>query len=101
MMSIRRSKFEIYMDTLAAIKGGTVTPTRIMYRANLSWEPLKQVFETLTAQGLIVERSMGDDDKRTKKVYALTEKGENVLNYFGRTKALMGVNRVVENFPLM
>jgi predicted transcriptional regulator len=99
MMSIRRSKFEIYMDTLAAIRGGTVTPTRIMYRANLSWEPLKQIFETLTAQGLIVERSMADD-KRTRKVYALTEKGENMLNYFGRAKALMGVNRVVENFPL-
>ena len=99
MMSIRRSKFEIYMDILAAIRGGTVTPTRIMYRANLSWEPLKQIFETLTAQGLIVERSMADD-KRTRKVYALTDKGENMLNYFGRAKALMGVNRVVENFPL-
>jgi len=99
-MSIRRSKFEIYMDILAAIKGGTVTPTRIMYRANLSWKPLKQIFETLTAQGLIVERSM-DDDKRTRKVYALTDKGENVLNYFDRTKALMDVNRAAENFPRM
>jgi predicted transcriptional regulator len=100
MMSIRRSKFEIYMDILAAIKGGTVTPTRIMYRVNLSWKPLKQIFETLTAQGLIVERSMADD-KRTRKVYALTEKGENMLNYFGRAKVLMDVDRAVENFPRM
>jgi predicted transcriptional regulator len=100
-MSIRRSKFEIYMDILAAIKGGTVIPTRIMYRVNLSWEPLKQIFKTLTAQGLIIEQSMEDDDKRIKKVYALTDKGENMLNYFDRAKALMDMNRAVENFPHM
>ena len=101
MMSVRRSKLEIYMDILAAIRGGTVIPTRIMYRVNLSWKPLKQIFETLTTQGLIVEQSMDDDDKRKKRVYALTDKGENVLNYFDRTKALMDVNRAAENFPRM
>jgi predicted transcriptional regulator len=101
MMSIRRSKLEIYMDVLAAIKGGTVISTRIMYRVNLSWGPLKQTFETLTIQGLIVEQSMDENSKRTRKIYALTEKGENVLNYFGRTKALMDVDRAVENFPRM
>jgi len=101
MMSIRRSKFEIYMDILAAIKGGTVIPTRIMYRVNLSWKPLKQILETLTAQMLIEEQPKGGIDKRTRKVYALTEKGENVLNYFDRAKVLMGIKRAVENFSRM
>jgi len=95
-MSSRRSKFEIYMDILAEIKGGTVIPTRIMYGVNLSWKPLKQILKTLTAQMLIEEQSMGDIDKRTRKVYALTEKGENVLNYFNRAKGLMEMERTVE-----
>jgi predicted transcriptional regulator len=95
-MSVRRSKFEIYMDILAAIKGGTVTPTRIMYRVNLSWKPLKQILETFQAQMLIEEQLKGDIGKR--KVYALTEKGENVLNYFNRAKVLMDIKRTVENF---
>lgn len=98
VISIRRSKFEIYMGILAAIKGGTVIPTRIMYRVNLSWKPLKQILETLQAQMLIEEQSIGGIDKRTRKVYALTEKGENVLNYFDRAKGLMEIERTVENF---
>ena len=89
------------MDILATIKGGTVIPTRIMYGANLSWKPLKQILKTLKAQGLIVEQSTDDNDKRTKKAYALTDKGENVLNYFDRAKALMDMKRAVENFPCM
>jgi predicted transcriptional regulator len=95
-MSSRRSKFEIYTDILAAIKGGTVTPTHIMYRVNLSWKPLKQILETLQAQMLIEEQPKGGIDKRTRKVYALTEKGENVLNYFNRAKGLMEMERTVE-----
>jgi len=95
-MPSRRSKFEIYIDILTEIKGGTVIPTRIMYGANLSWKPLKQILKTLTAQELIVEQSMGEGDKRTKKAYALTERGENVLKYFNRAKGLMELEKAVE-----
>jgi len=91
----RRSKFEIYLDILAEIKGGTVKPTRIMYGANLSWKPLKQILMMLTAQGLIVEQSMGDD-KRSRKSYSLTEKGENVLNYFNRARGLLKLEKAIE-----
>ena len=100
-MSTRRSKLEIYIDILAAIKGGTIIPTRIMYGANLSWKPLKQILKTLIAQGLIVEQSMDDDDKRTKRTYALTEKGDDVLKYFNRAKGLLERERAVENFSRM
>jgi len=95
-MPSRRSKFEVYIDILDEIKSGTGIPTRIMYGANLSWKPLKQILKTLTAQGLINERSMDDGDKRTKKAYAITEKGENVLKYFKRAKGLMELERAIQ-----
>jgi predicted transcriptional regulator len=95
-VSSRRSKFEIYIDILTEIKSGTVIPTRIMYGANLSWKPLKQILKTLTVQGLIAEQSMGNGDKRTKKAYALTERGDNVLKYFNRAKGLLELERAIE-----
>ena len=95
-MPSRRSKFEIYVDILTEIKSGAVLPTRIMYGANLSWKPLKEILKTLTAQGLIEEQSMDDGDKRTKKAYAVTEKGDNVLKYFNRAKGLMEMEKAIE-----
>jgi len=92
----RRSKFEIYMDVLAEIKRGTVIPTRIMYGTNMSWTPLMQTLRTLTAYGLIFEQSMGGDDNRTKKGYALTEKGETVLNYLNSAMGLLKLEKAVE-----
>lgn len=92
----RRSKFEIYVDILAEIKRGTVIPTRIMYETNLSWTSLMQTLRTLTAYGIILEQSMGGEDKRTKKVYALTEKGENVLNYLNSAIGLLKLEKAIE-----
>jgi predicted transcriptional regulator len=86
----------MYVDILTEIRSGTVLPTRIMYGANLSWKPLKQILGTLTAQGLIEEQSMDDGDKRTKKFYALTDKGEKVLTYFNRAKGLLELEKAVE-----
>jgi predicted transcriptional regulator len=95
MMS-RRSKFEIYIDILTEIRNGTVIPTRIMYGANLSWKPLKQILKNFITQGLIVERVSEDGDKRKRKTYALTEKGDNVLRYFSKAKGLMEFEKVVQ-----
>lgn len=90
-MSSRRSKFEIYIDILALIKSGVVLPTRIMYSANLSWKPLRQILKNLVSQDLIEEEAFKERDKRTKKVYRITEKGDNVLRYFNRAKDLMEI----------
>jgi len=94
MMS-RRSKFEIYIDILTEIRNGTVIPTRIMYGANLSWKPLKQILKDFITNGLIIEQVSEDGDKRKRKVYALTEKGDNVLKYFSKAKGLMELERAV------
>ncbi|MBN1682225.1 helix-turn-helix transcriptional regulator [Candidatus Bathyarchaeota archaeon] len=76
---------------MALIKSGVVLPTRIMYSANLSWKPLRQILKNLVSQDLIEEEAFKERDKRTKKVYRITEKGDNVLRYFNRAKDLMEI----------
>ena len=88
-MSSRRSKFEIYVDILTHIKSGVNISTRIMYASNLSWKPLCQILKSLIAQGLIEEHSVGEGNKRTKRIYSITEKGDTVLMYFNNAKNLM------------
>ncbi len=84
-MSRRRSKLEIYVEVLSVIKGGTSKPTRIMYEANLSWKPVQSVLRSLVAQGLIEEVDTTERrgrDKRSSRLYDITQKGEDVVKYF-------------------
>ena len=88
---------EIYLDVLLEIKNGTKKPTRIMYGANLSWIPLQRVLTSLVSQGLVVEIESGErGDKRTSKTYELTQKGDNVLQYFRRAKELLPLEEITE-----
>ncbi|MEM2110803.1 MAG: DUF4364 family protein [Candidatus Bathyarchaeia archaeon] len=83
-MTPKRSKLEISIEILRAINKGEYKPTRIMYRTNLSWIPLKQIFESLIAQGLIKE-----EEFNKRKEYIITPKGKKVLKYFeGMTKLI-------------
>ena len=88
-MSGRRSKFEIYVDILTQIKNGVSKPTKIMYHSNLSWDRLGKILKSLIAQGFITERIVNERDKRTKRVYRITKKGDNVLRYSNNVKSLM------------
>jgi predicted transcriptional regulator len=76
------------MEILTEIQNGCVLPTRIMYRTNISWSPLCQTLNALSNQGLI-ETSFDDSDKRSKKLYRITEKGSQVLRYFNKSKELI------------
>jgi predicted transcriptional regulator len=76
----RRSRLEIYLAILETVAEGVGKPTRIMYRANLSWARMQEYIQSLINQGLLVEKGTG------KKRYELTEKGFRVLNYFGKIK---------------
>lgn len=86
----RRSKLEIYLEVLQIIKGGTSKPTRIMYQANISWQPLTRILRSMVSQGLVREvdtRTGGRKrDKRTSKIYEITMKGESVIKYFKGAK---------------
>ena len=76
----RRSRFEMYVDILTEIKRGTCLPTQIMYGANMSWNPLQKTLEKLVAKGFIEEQPIYGN-KISKRIYTLTERGDNVLNY--------------------
>ena len=86
-MQSRRSKLEIYIDILSNIRSGECRPTRIMYKANLSWKPFCQILEFLLNQGMIEEFDSGGQKSRV--LYRITEKGEYVLMYFDKGKSLL------------
>jgi predicted transcriptional regulator len=96
-MTRRRSKLEIYLDVLWTIKNGTSKPTRIMYGANLSWKPLQRILESMMEQGLIREVDLENRrDKRTTVCYEITQKGQNVIQYFNRAKDLIQLEEVAK-----
>jgi len=88
----RRSKLEIYLEVLQIIKDGTSKPTRIMYNANISWQPLMRVLKSMISQDLIREIDVSSEgrkrDKRTSRLYEITMKGEQVIRYFKEAKEL-------------
>jgi predicted transcriptional regulator len=91
-MSGRRSRFEIYIDVLIEIMNGSKKPTKIMYGANLSYKPLKEILQSLLEQSLIEEEEGRIRDKRTKVKYTLTQKGVNVIRYYSKAKDLVEIS---------
>ena len=89
-MSLRRSKLEILLEVLSAVSNGVNKPTRIMYSANLSWNPVQKILERLVDQGLLKEIEK-TGSKRTKKEYTITEQGVNVIRYFEDAKNLIEI----------
>lgn len=89
-MSSRRSKLEILLSVLSAIRDGEDKPTRIMYAANMSWNPTQEVLAELVEDGLVQTREESGG-KKTKRRYDITEKGLNVVNYFEGAKALINI----------
>lgn len=90
-MTARRSRFEIYVDILNEIMDGVDKPTKIMYGANLSYKPLKEILHSMLDQGLITENAGSSKDKRTKVTYELTTKGVNVVRYYSKAKNLIEI----------
>jgi predicted transcriptional regulator len=76
-----RSQMKIFADMLEAIEsdGGKALPTRIMFKANLSYDRLEKYLSDLMQLGLVEELRDGD-----KVVYGLTGKGVDYLVEFRR-----------------
>ena len=87
-MSQRRSRLELTLSVLESVRAGIDKPTRIMYDSNLSWEPTRRILSNLVDQGFLNEMHRSED-KRSSTRYAITEKGLNVLEYFGEAKKLI------------
>jgi predicted transcriptional regulator len=77
---VRRSRLEIFFDVLAVIDRGVSKPTRIMYKTNLSWTSLQEVFETLITGDFILE-----EEYKNSKRYSITDKGRSALAYHLRS----------------
>ena len=92
-MSPRRSKLEIRLKILAAVRQGVDKPTRIMYAANMSWKPVQRVLSHLVEQGLLLE-VLNTGSRQSKRRYQITEKGEQVLDYFEKAKDILSLEDV-------
>lgn len=78
---VRRSKLETCIDIMEIISKGVGKPTRIMYKANLSWNPMQKYLSFLLDQELIACKSKGERAR-----YEITDKGLRTLSYFRRVK---------------
>ena len=83
----RRSKLEIYFEIVDTIDRGIDKPTRIMYKTNLSWITLHQIFDVLINGGFISE-----ENSKNSKRYYITDKGRRALSYHRRS-----IEGLVEN----
>jgi len=92
-MSQRRSKLEIRLKILAAIRDGQDKPTRIMYAANLSWKPTQRILAQLIEQELVSEHR-NTESAKSRRRYQITEKGITVIEYFEKAKELLPIEEV-------
>jgi predicted transcriptional regulator len=89
-MSRRRSRLEVMLNVLSAVRDGSDKPTRIMYASNLSWKPSQMMLSYLVEQGL-VELMIIATSGKSRKRYVITEKGVNVLDYFEKANEVLPV----------
>ena len=75
----RRSRTEMMVDVLRAVRGGAALPTRVMYRSNLSWSVCQDLLKHLAAKGLLETRAEGE-----RRVIVLTPRGSLALSGYCR-----------------
>ncbi len=82
-MTARRSRLEVIYDLLNSIKekGGTIKPTHLLYKSNLSHKKMTEYITELIGKGFIEAKN-----KDGRKTYALTDKGLEYTNEFQRMK---------------
>ena len=69
------------MDILEAVAAGHERPTRIMFKANLSWIILQEAIDYLMTSGLLQETA-----DRGRRIYSVTHKGINIIEDFRRVR---------------
>ena len=83
MIEKRRGRLEIIADILRSIqnKGGSIKPTHLLYKSNLSHAKLKEYLETLLEKGMIEEK-----ETRGRKMFIMKDQGHKFLLEFDRIK---------------
>jgi len=78
-LHLRRSKLETCLDILEILAShGPQKITHVMQKANINFNVLKNYFDFLIKQGAVEEKYV----KWDKTVYAITEHGLYLINYF-------------------
>ncbi|MBT3814376.1 hypothetical protein HOE37_04460 [Candidatus Woesearchaeota archaeon] len=89
MTTKRRSRLELIYDILLSIqnKGGTIKPTHLMYKSNLSHKLLNNYLDELIGKELVLIQEIEHRKKKTaSKIIVLTDKGSGFLAEFRRMR---------------
>ncbi len=80
---MRRTRIDIINDMLLAIvnKGGTIKPTHLLYKSNLSHTLMKEYVAELTSKKLIEEQEL-----KKGKNFKITEKGRKFSREYKKMK---------------
>lgn len=80
-MKAKRSQLEVIRDMLHAIqrKGGTIKPTVLMSKSNLSYKMMQEYLKILFERDMIAE-----EKAKGRKTYTLSEKGYAFLTEYQR-----------------
>ena len=83
MIVKRRGKLDIIADILRSMqdKGGTIKPTHLLYRSNLSHAKLKEYVNILLEKGMIEQQII-----KGRKMFFMKEQGHKFLLEFERIK---------------
>ena len=95
-MPFRRSKRDIVISILEAVRDGYDEQAGIMERVDLSWLSGRDALDALVDHGLLVVMDSGR--RRTEERYALTVKGREVLDYLEGSSELIKVKEKRANF---
>lgn len=78
----------MYVDILSVLAHrGPLKLTHIMYKANLNCSVLGEYLNFLIEKELVEERKA----QKNRTVYAITQRGVTVLNYFGELKQALPI----------
>jgi predicted transcriptional regulator len=81
-MTNRRNKIQIINDILIEIKtsGNELKISRLIFKTNLTHTRIKKYLQEMCLFGYIINKN---------KRYALTEKGNNLINEFNKVKNII------------
>ena len=79
----RRDKLEIVNDILLAIqnKGGTIKPTHLLYKSNLSHKKMMEYLADLMEKQMVSETQ-----EKGKKMFAINQEGFNFIKEYKNIK---------------
>jgi predicted transcriptional regulator len=80
-----RSRIRIYYDILLSVmEEGNAKPTRVLYKANLSYDRLVKYLDELISKGLLQEMHASDS-----RYYVITQQGVKFLEEVRKAEAFL------------